>query len=178
MIFADSYTKTNNLKIINIEKIKIKNILIANRGEIAVRAISTCKKLGIKTVAVYSDPDTHFLPAFMADESFNISGSLSKDTYLDMNKILEIAKITECDAVYPGYGFLSENTEFAALLEKNNIKFIGPNSKSIEAMGDKIESKKTAIDAKVNVVPGFNGVITDSKHAVVGANNIGFPVIL
>jgi len=162
----------------NAKSIGIKKILIANRGEIAVRAITTCKRLGIKTVALYSEPDANFLPAVVADEAFLLKGSLSKDTYLDMHKILEIAKATGSEAVYPGYGFLSENTEFAALLEKNGIKFIGPNSKSIQAMGDKIESKKTAIEAGVSVVPGFNGVIKDGKHAFEVAKTIGYPVML
>jgi len=160
------------------ENIKIKKVLIANRGEIACRAIKTCKKLGIKTVSVYSEVDYNFLPALQADEAFLIGPAPSNQSYLVIDKIIAAVKQSGADAVYPGYGFLSENTTFAKALEDNGIVFIGPNSKAIEAMGDKIESKRTAIAAGVSVVPGFDGVIKDENHAAEVSRSIGFPVIL
>jgi propionyl-CoA carboxylase alpha chain len=162
----------------DIMDIKIKKVLIANRGEIACRAIKTCKLLGIKTVSVYSEVDYNFLPALQADEAFLIGPAPSNQSYLVIDKILAAVKQSGADAVYPGYGFLSENTHFAKALEDIGVVFIGPNSKAIEAMGDKIESKRTAVAAGVSVVPGYDGVIESENHAIKISKEIGFPVIL
>ncbi len=153
-------------------------LLIANRGEIACRIIKTCRKMGIKTVAVYSNADTNALFVQMADEAFNIGSSPSSQSYLNINKILEVIKKTGANLVHPGYGFLSENREFARVLEENGITFVGPSTYSIEMMGDKIESKKIAINANVSTVPGHMGVIKDDIEALEIAKKIGFPVMV
>ena len=132
----------------------IKKILIANRGEIACRVIRTARKLNINTVAVYSDADKDSLFVKQADESYHIGGSQPAESYLDINKIINIAKKSKADAVHPGYGFLSENAAFVKRLAKEKIKFIGPNLNAIKKMGDKIESKNLAIKLKLNVIPG------------------------
>jgi len=155
-----------------------KKILIANRGEIACRVIQTCKKMGIKTVAIYSDADENALHADLADEAICIGGSSSAESYLVIEKIIDACKQTKADAVHPGYGFLSENEEFAKALEENSIAFIGPNHKAIVSMGDKIESKKIAEEASVNVIPGYTKAIKDEKEAVKIAKEIGYPVML
>ena len=155
-----------------------KKILIANRGEIACRVIHTCKKMGIKTVAIYSDADESALHADLADEAISIGGSSSSESYLVIEKIIAACKESKADAVHPGYGFLSENEEFAKALEKNKIAFIGPNRKAIVSMGDKIKSKKIAEEAKVNVIPGYTKAIKDEKEAVEIAKEIGYPVML
>jgi propionyl-CoA carboxylase alpha chain len=155
-----------------------KKILIANRGEIACRVIQTCKKMGIKTVAIYSDADENALHADLADEAICIGGSSSAESYLVIEKIIDACKKTKADAVHPGYGFLSENEEFAKALEENSIAFIGPNHKAIVSMGDKIESKKIAEEASVNVIPGYTKAIKDEKEAVKIAKEIGYPVML
>ena len=155
-----------------------KKILIANRGEIACRVIQTCKKIGIKTVAIYSDADENALHADLADEAICIGGSSSAESYLVIEKIIDACKKTKADAVHPGYGFLSENEEFAKALEENSIAFIGPNHKAIVSMGDKIESKKIAEEASVNVIPGYTKAIKDEKEAVKIAKEIGYPVML
>lgn len=152
--------------------------MIANRGEIACRIIKTCRKLGIKTVAVYSDADTNSLFVQMADEAVNIGLSPSSQSYLNVDKILAAVKKTGATMVHPGYGFLSENRNFANALEKAGVIFVGPSVHSIEAMGDKIESKKIAIAASVSTVPGHIGIIKDSKEAVKIAEKIGFPVMV
>lgn len=153
-------------------------ILIANRGEIACRVIHTCKKMGIKTVAIYSDADESALHADLADEAIPIGGSSSTESYLVIEKIIQACKLTEADAVHPGYGFLSENEEFVKELDKNGISFIGPNHKAIVSMGDKIESKKIAEDARVNVIPGYTKAIKNEEEAVTIAKDIGYPVML
>ncbi len=153
-------------------------LLIANRGEIACRIIKTCRKMGIKTVAVYSDADTNSLFVQMADEAFNIGPSASAQSYLNIKKILAVIKKTGTTLVHPGYGFLSENRDFANELEKIGVTFVGPGVKAIELMGDKIESKKLAINAKVSTVPGYMGVIKDDKEAIKVAKEIGFPVMI
>lgn len=153
-------------------------LLIANRGEIACRIIKTCRKLGIKTVAVYSDSDTNSLFVQMADEAFNIGPSPSSQSYLNIDKILAVIKKTGANLVHPGYGFLSENRNFANILEKNGVTFVGPSVHSIEMMGDKIQSKKLAIAANVSTVPGHMGVIKDSTEALKIAEEIGFPVMV
>ena len=155
-----------------------KKILIANRGEIACRVIHTCKKMGIKTVAIYSDADESALHADLADEAISIGGSSSSESYLVIEKIIAACKESKADAVHPGYGFLSENEEFAKALEKNKIAFVGPNRKAIVSMGDKIKSKKIAEEANVNVIPGYTKAIKDEKEAVEIAKEIGYPVML
>ena len=155
-----------------------KKILIANRGEIACRVMKTARRMGIATVAVYSEPDANALHVRMADEAVAIGPAPAAQSYLSIDKIIAACKGTGAEAVHPGYGFLSERAEFARALEKAGIVFIGPNVRAIEAMGDKIESKKFAAKAKVSTVPGHLGVIEDEKHAVKIANEIGYPVMI
>ena len=142
-----------------------KKILIANRGEIACRVIRTAKRMGIATVAVYSEADADALHVRLADEAIAIGGSASSESYLVIEKILDAIKQTGAQAVHPGYGFLSENATFAEKLAEEGIIFIGPGVKAIAAMGDKIESKKIAAGAGVNTVPGYVGVLADDKEA-------------
>ena len=153
-------------------------ILIANRGEIACRVITTARKMGIKTVAVYSDADARAPFVAMADEAVHIGPSPAAESYLIADKIIAACKQTGAEAVHPGYGFLSERTSFAEALAKEGIAFIGPPVGAIAAMGDKIESKKLAKEAGVNVVPGFVGEIEDTEHAVRISNEIGYPVMM
>ena len=155
-----------------------KKILIANRGEIACRVIKTCQIMGIGTVAVYSDADQNSMHVSMADESIHIGGAASSESYLVIENIVNACKQTKADAVHPGYGFLSENENFAHALANEGIKFIGPKAESIVSMGDKIQSKKIAERAGVHVIPGFTEVLKDSKQAVQVANEIGYPVML
>ena len=155
-----------------------KKILIANRGEIACRVIRTAKAMGIKTVAVYSDADRGALHVRMADEAVHIGASPANQSYIVINKILDAVHQTGAEAVHPGYGFLSENRVFAAALEAVGVAFIGPPSPAIEAMGDKITSKKIAIEAGVNTVPGHMGLIADADEAVRIAKQIGYPVMI
>lgn len=153
-------------------------LLIANRGEIACRIIKTCRKMGIKTVAVYSDADTNSLFVQMADEAVNIGPSPSSQSYLNVDKILAAIKKTGATMVHPGYGFLSENRNFAQALEKAGVIFVGPSTYSIEMMGDKIQSKKIALEANVSTVPGHMGIIKDDVEAKEIAKKIGFPVMV
>ena len=153
-------------------------ILIANRGEIACRVIRTAKKMGIATVAVYSDADARSPHVLMADEAVHIGPSPAAESYLLADKIIAACKQTGAEAVHPGYGFLSERTSFAQALADKGIAFIGPPIGAIAAMGDKIESKKLALKAGVNVVPGFVGEIDSTEHAVEIANGIGYPVMM
>lgn len=153
-------------------------ILIANRGEIACRVIKTANELGIATVAVYSDADARALHVKRADEAVHIGAAPAAQSYLDIDKIIGACKSTGAQAVHPGYGFLSENAAFAKRLAEENIAFIGPNVRAIEVMGDKIESKKFADDAKVSTVPGYLGVIEDADEAVKIADDIGYPVMI
>ena len=155
-----------------------KKILIANRGEIACRVIRTCKEMGIKSVAVYSDADENSMHADLADESICIGGTASSESYLVIEKIIQACIESKAEAIHPGYGFLSENEEFAKALEKEKIVFIGPGKRAIVSMGDKIESKKIAEKAGVNVIPGFTEAIADADQAVQVANDIGYPVML
>jgi propionyl-CoA carboxylase alpha chain len=155
-----------------------KKILIANRGEIACRIIKTARKLGIMTVAVYSDADRDGLHVEMADEAVAIGPPPAAQSYLLIDKIVEACRATRAEAVHPGYGFLSEREAFPVALEKAGIVFIGPNPRAIAAMGDKIESKKAAAKAKVSTVPGYLGEISDAKHAVKIAAEIGYPVMI
>ncbi len=155
-----------------------KKILIANRGEIACRIIKTARRMGIATVAVYSDADARAPFVQMADEAVHIGPSPAAQSYLLADKIIAACKQTGAEAVHPGYGFLSERTSFAEALAKENIAFIGPPVNAIAAMGDKIESKKLAMAAGVNVVPGFVGEIDDTEHAVRISAEIGYPVMM
>ena len=156
----------------------IKKILIANRGEIACRIIKTAKKMKIKTVAVYSDADRQADFVKQADESYYIGPSSPSESYLVIKKIIEVAKKSKSDAIHPGYGFLSENYNFVKALEKEKIKFIGPNKNAIIKMGDKIESKNLAKKLKLNIIPGHTEAIKDPKKAIKIAEKIGFPVLL
>uniref|UniRef100_A0AC34GDX3 Biotin carboxylation domain-containing protein n=1 Tax=Panagrolaimus sp. ES5 TaxID=591445 RepID=A0AC34GDX3_9BILA len=144
---------------INLDEPKFDKILIANRGEIACRVIKTARAMGIKTVAVHSDVDSNALHVKLADEAVCVGPAPTAESYLRADRILEAVKQTGAQAVHPGYGFLSENTKFAAQLEQAGAKFIGPNSKAILDMGDKIHSKKIATKAKVNMIPGYDGEI-------------------
>jgi propionyl-CoA carboxylase alpha chain len=153
-------------------------ILIANRGEIACRVIKTARKMGIKTVAVYSDADRNALHVKMADEAVHIGPPPANQSYIVIDKIMQAVRQTGAQAVHPGYGFLSENMNFAAALEKEGVVFVGPPSPAIEAMGDKITSKKIAMEAGVSTVPGYMGLIADADEAVKISNQIGYPVMI
>ncbi len=155
-----------------------KKILIANRGEIACRVIKSARKMGIKTVAVYSDADAQALHVKMADEAVHIGPSPANQSYIVIDKILQAVRQTGAEAVHPGYGFLSERMDFAAALEKEGVVFIGPPSPAIEAMGDKITSKKLAQEAGVSTVPGYMGLIADADEAVKISDQIGYPVMI
>ncbi|MGB4914092.1 MAG: acetyl/propionyl/methylcrotonyl-CoA carboxylase subunit alpha [Candidatus Dechloromonas phosphoritropha] len=155
-----------------------KKILIANRGEIACRIIKTAHNMGIATVAVYSEADKDALHVDLADEAVFIGPSASKESYLVMDKIIDACKQTGAEAVHPGYGFLSENAEFSRRLEEEGIKFIGPKHYSVGKMGDKIESKKLALEARVNTIPGYNEAIAGPDEAVKIAQGIGYPVMI
>ena len=153
-------------------------ILIANRGEIACRVIKTAQKMGISTVAVYSDVDATALHVRMADEAVLIGGAASSESYLCLDRIIQACKDTGAQAVHPGYGFLSENAEFCETLAAQGIAFIGPAVKAITSMGDKITSKLLAQAAGVNTIPGYTDVISSPEHAVEVAKEIGYPVML
>ena len=155
-----------------------KKILIANRGEIACRVIKTARKMGIQTVAIYSDADRNALHVQMADEAVHIGPPPASESYIVIDKVMEAIRQTGAEAVHPGYGFLSENPRFADALEKAGVAFIGPPKGAIEAMGDKITSKKIAQDADVNTVPGHMGLIEDAEEALKISEEIGFPVML
>jgi acetyl-CoA carboxylase biotin carboxylase subunit len=155
-----------------------KKILIANRGEIALRVIRTCKEMGIKTVAVYSTADKDSLHVKFADEAVCIGKPASSESYLNMAHIMAAAEITNADAIHPGYGFLAENSKFAKICGDHGIKFIGPTPEMINAMGDKITAKQTMINAGVPVVPGIEGLLESVAHAKSAAKEVGYPVIL
>jgi propionyl-CoA carboxylase alpha chain len=155
-----------------------KKILIANRGEIACRVIRTCRRMGIKTVAVYSDADARAPHVEMADEASGSARRPRAESYLKAELIIDACKATGAEAVHPGYGFLSERESFAKALDEGRIAFIGPPPKAIAAMGDKIESKKLAQAAGVNIVPGYLGDIATTDHAVKIAKDIGYPVMM
>ncbi len=155
-----------------------KKILIANRGEIALRIIRTCRDMGIRTVAVYSTADKDSLHVRFADEAVCIGKPSSSDSYLNIPNILAAAEITNADAIHPGYGFLAENAKFAELCTQHDIKFIGPTPDMINRMGDKITAKETMIAANVPVVPGSEGLLKDAAHAKKLAKKMGYPVML
>jgi len=156
----------------------ISKVLIANRGEIALRVIKTCKVLGIKTVAVYSDEDRNSLHVKNATESYHIGEAAPAKSYLNQEKILDVILSSGADAVHPGYGFLSENPEFAGLCEKNKVTFIGPSAASMDLCGDKQQCKAAMLKAKVPTVPGSPDVVKDADEAEKIANEIGYPVML
>lgn len=156
----------------------IEKVLVANRGEIALRVIRTCKALGIKTVAVYSDEDVNALHVKQATESYHIGEAAPAKSYLNQEKILQVILSSGADAVHPGYGFLSENDDFANLCEKNKINFIGPTSQSMNLCGDKMECKAAMLKAKVPTVPGSPDLVKDADEAVRIANEIEYPVLL
>ena len=156
----------------------IEKILVANRGEIACRVFSTAEKMGIATVAVYSDADADALHVQMADEAINIGPAASAESYLVIDKIIQACRDTGADAVHPGYGFLSENSQFRDALDDAGIVFIGPGKKAIESMGDKITSKLIAEKAGVNCIPGYTDVVRDGDHSVEISAGIGYPVML
>jgi propionyl-CoA carboxylase alpha chain len=155
-----------------------KKILIANRGEIACRVIKTAKRMGIETVAVFSEADREARHVQLADEAVCIGPAPSRESYLVMDRIIQACKETGAQAVHPGYGFLSENEQFARRCEEEGIVFIGPKFAAIAAMGDKIASKKLAMEAKVNTIPGFNEAIDSPDVAVQIAKDIGYPVMI
>jgi acetyl-CoA carboxylase biotin carboxylase subunit len=156
----------------------IQKILIANRGEIALRIVRACREMGIKTLAVYSEADVQSLHVQLADEAICIGGPRSSDSYLRADRIISAAEIADVDAIHPGYGFLSENAKFAEQCESCNIKFIGPKSKSIKLMGDKAVAKETVRKAHVSTVPGSDGPVDSEIEAVKIARKIGYPVII
>ncbi|MCI5686805.1 MAG: ATP-grasp domain-containing protein, partial [Enterococcus gallinarum] len=153
-------------------------VLIANRGEIAVRIIRACRELGIQTVAVYSEADKEALHAELADEAICIGPAKAADSYLNVQQILSAAIVTKAEAIHPGFGFLSENSRFASMCEECNIVFIGPKSETIDAMGNKINARRLMIEAQVPVIPGSQGAISDVKEALTIAEEIGYPVML
>ena len=155
-----------------------KKILIANRGEIAVRVIRACKEWGISTVAVHSDVDRESMHVKMADESVCIGSHQAADSYLNIPALMSAIEITKAEAVHPGYGFLSENSNFAKILEQNKIKFIGASSKLIEMMGDKIQAKKIAKEYGLPVIEGSEGGVSNIKEAKELCKKIGYPVLI
>ena len=156
----------------------INKILIANRGEIALRIIRSCKEMGISTVAVYSTIDKESLHVKFADEAVCIGPPNSKDSYLNIPKIIAAAEITNSEAIHPGYGFLAENSEFSKICSESKIKFIGPNHQMIERMGDKITAKKTMEKAGIPTVPGSKDLIESISEGKKLAKKIGYPIIL
>ena len=155
--------------------IMFKKVLIANRGEIAVRIIRACRELSIRTVAVFSEADRNALHAQIADEAICIGPAATKDSYLNIKAILAACELTGAEAVHPGFGFLSENSLFAKTCEKCGVTFIGPQAQSIDLMGDKATAKATMKNAGVPVVPGSDGIVTDMQEAKQIAEKIGYP---
>lgn len=156
----------------------IKKLLIANRGEIAVRIIRTAKEMGMETVAIYSEADSEALHVQIADEAYCIGPKLSSESYLNFTNIMSVATLTQADAIHPGYGFLSENADFAEICEACNVTFVGPSAYAIQKMGTKDVARETMKEAGVPVVPGSNGIIADEEDGLKVAKQIGFPVII
>ena len=156
----------------------IKKLLIANRGEIAVRIIRACRELGVETVAVYSEADKEALHVQLADEAYCIGPTLSKDSYLNTMNIISAAKLTGCEAIHPGYGFLAENAEFAELCRECSITFVGPSPEAINKMGTKDVARETMKAAGVPIVPGSQGIVKDTAEAIAVAGQLGYPVII
>ena len=155
-----------------------KKILIANRGEIALRVIRTCKEMGVKTVAVYSTADADSLHVRFADEAVCIGPANSSDSYLKIANIIAAAEITNADAIHPGYGFLSENAKFSKICDEHDIKFIGASAEMIEKMGDKATAKATMVAAGVPTIPGSEGLLDSLEEAQQLAKDMGYPVML
>lgn len=155
-----------------------KKILVANRGEIAVRIIRACRELGIETVAVYSEADRDSLHVKMADEAYCIGPPSLKESYLNLTNLMSVATLTEADAIHPGYGFLSENADFAEICRECNITFIGPPPEAIQLMGDKAAARKTMRQAGVPIVPGSEGLVESEEEAIMVAEEIGYPVLI
>ncbi|MEJ9209915.1 acetyl-CoA carboxylase biotin carboxylase subunit [Bacillus smithii] len=156
----------------------IKKLLVANRGEIAVRIIRACRELGIETVAIYSEADKEALHVQLADEAYCVGPKTSKESYLNMTNIISVATLTNCDAIHPGYGFLSENADFAELCRECNITFVGPSPEAISKMGTKDVARETMKKAGVPIVPGSHGIIKNIDEALELAEEIGYPVII
>ena len=156
----------------------IRKVLIANRGEIAVRIIRACRELGLKTVAIYSEIDKDAMHTQLADESICVGTSKSKDSYLNESNIISAAVVTGCNAIHPGFGFLSEKASFASMCEECNIKFIGPNSETINIMGNKSIAREIMKNANVPVIPGSDGVIQNIEEAKIEAKRIGYPIMI
>ena len=156
----------------------IRKVLIANRGEIAVRIIRACKELGIKTVAIYSEADKEAMHTQLADEAICVGTSKSKDSYLNESNIISAAVITGCNAIHPGFGFLSEKASFANMCEECNIKFIGPSSETISIMGNKSKAREIMKNASVPVIPGSDGTIKNLDEAILEAKRIGYPIMI
>ncbi|MEG7844868.1 acetyl-CoA carboxylase biotin carboxylase subunit [Bacillus mobilis] len=156
----------------------IKKVLIANRGEIAVRIIRACKEMDIETVAIYSEADKESLHVQIADEAYCVGPTISKESYLNLTNIISVAKLTGCDAIHPGYGFLAENADFAQLCRECNLIFIGPSPEAISKMGTKDVARDTMKEAGVPIVPGSQGIIKNTEEAIELANQIGYPVII
>ena len=156
----------------------MKKILIANRGEIALRILRACRQIGFQTVAVHSTADENAMHVRLADESVCIGPARSTDSYLNIPAIISAAVITGADAIHPGIGFLSENARFVEIIEEHGLTFIGPTSEHTRIMGDKIEAKKTAQSLGIPVVPGSEGEVTDYENARLIADNIGYPVLI
>src|SRR5580700_2485653 len=153
-------------------------ILVANRGEIALRVIRACREMGIQTVAVFSEADrgAHYLS--LADEAYCIGRGPSNESYLLINRIISAAEIGNVQAIHPGYGFLAENAHFAEVCRSCNIEFIGPRHEAMALLGDKVSARKVAIEAKVPVVPGSDGLVTNEQEALAVAGRIGYPVLI
>jgi len=156
---------------------KFKKVLVANRGEIAIRVARACREMGIKVVAVYSDVDRNALHVRYADEAYHIGASPAAESYLDIDKIINVAVKSGCDAIHPGYGFLAENSEFVKACESNNITFIGPNTESMYILGDKTRARKRMMEAGVPVVPGMKDPVKDLDDALAKAGEIGYPIM-
>ncbi|OUB55043.1 acetyl-CoA carboxylase biotin carboxylase subunit [Bacillus thuringiensis] len=156
----------------------IKKVLIANRGEIAVRIIRACREMDIETVAIYSEADKESLHVQIADEAYCVGPTISKESYLNLTNIISVAKLTGCDAIHPGYGFLAENADFAELCRECNLIFIGPSPEAISKMGTKDVARDTMKEAGVPIVPGSQGIIKNTEEAIELANQIGYPVII
>ncbi|HEY3390071.1 MAG TPA: biotin carboxylase N-terminal domain-containing protein, partial [Prolixibacteraceae bacterium] len=160
------------------EQKPIKKVLVANRGEIAIRVMRSCREMGIETVAVFSDADRTAMHVRYANEAYNIGPAPSSESYLNIDKIIETAKKSGSDAIHPGYGFLSENAAFARRCREEGLRFIGPSPESIEMMGDKISARKKMIAAGVPVVPGTTTKVTSEAEAVKYIREIGLPVMI
>lgn len=153
-------------------------LLIANRGEIALRIIRTCKKLGIRTVIAYADPDSDSLPLFFADERYAIGGRTPEESYLNIAKIIKAALDTGCEAIHPGYGFLAEDAKFVEACDEHGLIFVGPSSNALEKLGNKLSARKTMSEAGVPLIPGSDGPVEDAEEAVEISDEIGYPIIL